>query len=298
MTRSCRVLSLLLAGLLATAAQGAEIRVMGNMTSDVLATGYGIGGAPVGERRTEHMGSTGWLPAAGGAVQRGQDLGAQAPMSLAQLNLRGSAALGDLGVFGDAQAEAHLPDGIAASADGGVHAEWFTGFLLRSDTLPNGTAVPLLFTIVVEGEGFLLAGQSNDNFLLGQFSFAGGFEGLASPTVRIQCSDFSGSCDRTISLPIVGRIGQRYALRGELDLGVGASTSQVNGIYENRAWVSAGNSAHLYLDIDNPAVRHELDDSGLQFERAPAANPVPEPPAWAVMLLGLGLLGARLRGRA
>jgi len=296
MPRLRRCLALLPGLLLAAVAGGhaAELRVLGNVTSDVIAVGYGIDGRQVGERHTEHMGSTGWVAATAAGVGRSQLLVAGAPMAAAQLALSGHARLGDLGIAGEALASVGEPDGIRASAYGGVHAEWFTHMRLLSDTLPDGTPVQLQFTLVVDGVGVLLSDEGGSNYLLAQFSMPG--LGLPQGAGRFMCEDFYDTCQRHETYLLTGRIGTEYALRGQLDLGVLASASH-QGPLTNIASVAAGNSAHLYLDLQTPGVRYELDDSGLQFERAPQVNPVAEPPALAVLLLAIGLLSLRRRWR-
>ncbi|MBM3523432.1 MAG: hypothetical protein FJX57_10785 [Alphaproteobacteria bacterium] len=282
-------------------AQAAEVRVSGNVTSDVIASGFNsIEGRLVGDRHGEHMGTTGWVPATASGVSRGQDLGAHAPQASAQLNLRGRAALGDLGVFGDAIVSYLDPDGRGASASGGVHAEWFTGFRLLSDKLPRGARVDLEFNIVVDGIGALLADEGNSNYLLAQYSFTGGFIGDRGAG-RYHCDDFEGTCHFAETVTLTAEIGRSYGIRGQLDLGVVAATNRIRSIMSNRASVDAGGSAHLYLDLLTPDVRYELDDSGLQFLTAPTvpALDVPAPPP--ALLLASALLvstGARRRAPA
>lgn len=282
-----------LPGLLICAAAGvsaAELRVMGNATSDAIATGYGTEGELVGERITEHMGSTGWVPATAGGVGRSQSLLVSAPMATGQLNLSGVARLGDLAIAGDAIAAIAEPDGVQASAHGGIHAEWFTGMSLKSDTLPNGSPVALKVTLHVEGQGVLLHDDAGTNYLLGQFSFSGGLS-LPSGGGRFLCEDFFGACSEGRTFTLTGQVGREYSLRGQLDLGVTAATYGGGGIFSNQASVSAGNSAHLYLDLLTPGVYYTLDDSGLQFESAPVVE-VPEASSRVMALLGLAFVAA------
>lgn len=282
-------------------AHAAEVRVSGNVTSDVIASGFNsIESKLVGDRRTEHMGTTGWVPATGSGVSLGQDLSALAPQASAQLNLRGRAALGDLGVRGDAIVSYLDPDGRGASADGGVHAEWFTGFRLLSDKLPSGARVDLEFNIVVDGVGALLADQGNSNYLLAQYSFSGGFIGDRGAG-RYLCDDFEGACHFAETVTLTAEIGRSYGIRGQLDLGVVAATSRFPSIMSNRASVDADGSAHLYLDLLTPDVRYELDDSGLQFLTAPTAPSADVPVPGSALLLAPALLalpGARRRALA
>lgn len=269
-------------------ALAAVVRVNGNQTSDVLATGHLIGGGIGGERFTEHPGTTGVQPATPGGVALGQTLGAQAAGASAALILDGHARLGDLGVSGDAVVSIIEPDGVSAVASGGIHAEWSTGFELLSDVLPQGSLVSLKFTWVVDGVLDLLADEGNSNSLLGQLGFSGGFDGLSQGQGRHLCDDFEGTCQHTQTFDLTARIGQSYGIRGQLELHVGAATDRNNSVFSNLASVRAGNSSHLYLDLLTPQVRYQLDDSGLQFERAPVIG-VPEP--GGLVLAGLALSG-------
>lgn len=269
-------------------APGAELKVAGNSTSDVLASGWGTDGELVSEHFSEHMGTTDWVPATADGVSRAQDLLAQAPMALGQIKLSGHAQLGHLAILGEAQAGINQPDGLVAAALGGVHAEWFSGMQLMSATLPVGTPVDLLVTLTVEGEGIADLDQGGDsNYLVSRFSFSGGLSGVPPGAGNVTCDDFVGSCTETRSFALVGQVGRSYSLRGTLDLGVTAGTTLSNDILDVVAAVVG--SSTLYLDLLTPGVSYTLDDSGLQFQTGPTP-PIPEPSVLALLTAGLLVL--------
>lgn len=264
------------------AAQAAVVLVRGNQTSDVIASGTDADGQRVGERITEHPGTTGLVPATPAGVHLGQTLGVDVAGAEASVVLGGHARLGDLGIFGSAEAGINELGGVAASAKGGIHAEWRADMTLFSNHLADGSEVSLLVTLMVDGAGGLLDDTGSSNFLRALFSMPG-----LGEAAGIRCSDFVGTCDFHETRTLTGRVGTTYALSGLLELGVLTATSRADAIFANSASVSAGNSARFFLQVLTPGVDYRLDD-GSQFPILPGA--VPEPAAIWLVLLGLAMV--------
>jgi hypothetical protein len=243
----------------------------------VVATGKTIEGGHFSDRTGQHPGDTGPIDTASGNASLAQSISASSSQASANLSLSGTASLGNLGVMGDAQVNIGEPDGIGASATGGIKAEWSADLTLLSDTLPAGTRVDMKATLVVHGIGLLHSDAGGHNRLTARYSFPH----LGSGKVH-QCSDFTGTCSFNEVVALSGRVGETYSMSGELDLGVTATTQLTNDIVFNAAIVNAGNSARLYLDVVTPGVRYAFDDGTVL-----PITPVPEPgPAW-LWLAGL-----------
>jgi hypothetical protein len=275
----------LLALAAAVGADAATVRVRGNQTSDVIATGKTIDGGHFGDRTTEHPGDTGAVDTSSGSASLSQLLIASSSQASASLLLSGHASLGDLGISGEATASIGEPDGIGASAYGGIRAEWRAQLTLLSDSLPTGTPVDLKALLVVQGSGLLQNETGGHNRLTARYRFPN-----LGPGKDFQCADFTGGCSFAETVALSGHVGVTYSLSGELDLGVTASTSLYADpkVLSNLAVVEAGNSAHLYLEVLTPGVRYVFDD-GTVLPTAPPM-PVPEPAAALLWLAGLGVV--------
>ena len=252
--RSASVLALVSA--LASSAEAATVRVQGNQTSRVIASGDTLVGERQGQDVTEHPGSTGLVAASPAGALLSQDLSAAAPGSGAELHLLGSAHLGSLAITGSATAFAAPPQGVTAHASGGIAAEWRAELtIFGGPGLSTGSAVDMLATVEVHADGSLNFGN---NSLRANFNFPN-----LGPNFRLACNDFNASCNGSETIALRGRVGTTYALSGDMSLVILTSASASQEVYDGHSSVNAGNTSRLYLDVLTPGASYLLDDGSV-----------------------------------
>lgn len=284
--RPAWLLSALLLSAAASAVQAATVRVQGNGTSDIIATGFDEFGRMISDRRTEHPGDTGLVPWSGHSVSLFQDISVNAPSAHSELHLSGHADVGTLGIDGKVKSNISIPRGHSGQGSGGIHAEWRALMTVYGDPgLPVGTPVEFQATLVVHGDGSITKAH---NYLLASFAFAG-----LAPTQTMRCTDFNSACSFSEAITLRGHVGTTYSLSGQLDLGVSSSVAVHQAIYDSSAQVSAGNTSQIYVDVLTPGASYLLD-TGTVFP----TTPVPEPASLWLMLAGALWLGLHRSRRA
>jgi hypothetical protein len=165
---------------------------------------------------------------------------------------------------------------LGLSIAGSAHATVFVvGASANSST--GGVGLPSL--TVTDGEQFTVTSSTDDLWSAGELPrFADG-DGLVMDRFAT-ASDDSGEPVGTLIAPFASLVGEIDGVYREL----GAN-------FSGAAWGTG--TLNLYFWDQN-----SFDNSGtIAFDVSPASGGVPEPAAWAMMILGFGLAGGLLRAR-
>lgn len=198
-----------------------------------------------------------------------------------------SAFFGQVSAFASAEAKGssvQAVSGVSAAAQATV----FDSFVLKSDSLPIGTAVDLSFDLDVIGSG-----RFSSRYLITQIGKAGGgpLNGPAK-TLNLQLSGNFDGIGGSTSGVIHGLVGEQYTL--EYSLRVEALVSTFNMSNTTRFAVSDyAHTAHFYAAPASAEAFLQVD-SGYDYTR-PA--PVPVPAGFWMMLPALAVARRYRRGR-
>lgn len=229
----------------------------------------------------------------GGAEEGGQVGGDHAAWG----RLRNARAdYGDLGVAAAAY-DYETGDGRPVVMVGGTATARFVDLVkVESDTLPIGTPVTITRSFEVSaispGPGwnnnFALDGVGGDGTY--DIATAGGLFSLNGTDYRLA----PGVGISNVVLTIPTFVGSYYTLDATLT----AEALIYRPYTYASGMVSVGfyayHSAHVYLESDDPAVTLS-SVSGHDYSLPPVVSGAPEPTTWALMLMGFGLAGWRVR---
>jgi len=208
--------------------------------------------------------------------------------------------IGDSGI--EIVASGHAHDQFWVSGSVSALSLWSDSLLVTSSTLALGTPVRMRFTHRLE----MAISESQD--LYGPYSSLSFSSGLVSSASLLWTNAASGTTglndafsyqsvtaqntsenQYVIDTVVGGTISVSYSMSASMHWMLEQPTANIPDASRFTANIDAGNSGHIYFEALDPGVVL-VADSGHDF--APP-SPVPEPSAWALMLLGVGALAGR-----
>jgi hypothetical protein len=184
--------------------------------------------------------------------------------------------------------------------NGGNAIAWGANRDLLTFTAPgvaDGTFLDVTFGILVEGNGVQAIGSAYGRWQL-QADLGGGFYDIGAFQQYDQVNGLTGNAFGLFTATVQVQSGFQAPLVIEL---TGASVSDTGGeavadLVDTLYWGGVTNVSVGGVSVDNYTL---TSASGTDWANSFAPNPgaVPEPAAWATMLLGFGGLGATLRAR-
>lgn len=179
---------------------------------------------------------------------------------------------------------------------------WTDTFTIASGNAPVGTAVSILATAVVDIGELSSSGFSNSAIRNGRVTFN---TSTGSGTGPGWCLAVGAACDPATTALQVGHNLISFEMQTTVGVHTWFAALNAQAVVEDNAigfasgsvLADAFNSAHSYYTVLTPGATLQ-SASGYSYTvpvQIPA--PVPEPPTYALMLAGLGLIGWRARRR-